>query len=153
MTNPVFDTSARGRSSRALVSAHERRSSARAELERRSRALVSAHERRSSATSARALGERSYERFNVDFSARCAHMSARSARALLVLLLPINRSFRCSEIGMPDNIFSARARRAKTSKFIFYDYSHDSKITPGGWIHKLHVKYHQLTRRNSGNKS
>ena len=75
------------------MSAHERRSSARAELERRSRALVSAHERRSSATSARALGERSYERFNVDFSARCAHMSARSARALLVLLLPINPGF------------------------------------------------------------
>ena len=38
----------------------------------------------------RERNERSYERFNVDFSARCAHMSARSARALLVLLLPIN---------------------------------------------------------------
>ena len=67
MTNPVFDTSARGRSSRVLTSA------ARAELDERSRVALERN-------------ERSYERFNVNLSARCAHMSA---RALLVLLLPL----------------------------------------------------------------
>ena len=58
------------------------------------RSLTSGHER--DRERSRAALERSYESFNADLSARCAHMSARSARALLVLLLPINRLIDCT---------------------------------------------------------